>query len=99
MLIPYTTTATQLQRNYKKVVKKAKLVKDAIIVFSNSVPEGVYMDYDTYKRKLMSSNIATDGDKENKLLALAGTWTKQEADEFNRVVDEMNERIDPEDWK
>ena len=47
----------------------------------------------------MSSNIATDGDKENKLLALAGTWTKQEADEFNRVVDEMNERIDPEDWK
>lgn len=27
-----------------------------------------------------------------------GTWTKEEADEFDRVLAEMR-KIDPEDWK
>src|SRR5262245_43531196 len=29
---------------------------------------------------------------------LAGTWTKEEADEFNRYIEEAFEKIDPEMW-
>lgn len=48
-LMPHTTTATELQRNYKKVVKRAKALKEPIVVLSNNKPEGVYMDYEVFK--------------------------------------------------
>ena len=34
-----------------------------------------------------------------KLLAMSGTWTKEEADGFDKRVDEMFEQIDEEMWK
>lgn len=40
-----------------------------------------------------------DGPPYNDLDELAGSWTRQEAEEFNRFVAENFERIDPDDWK
>ena len=97
--MPYTTTATEIQRNYRKVAKRAKQVKNAVIVLSNNAPEGVYMDYNTYVRKLVSSNIISNNDEKQKLLALAGTMSAEEADKLNKDMDEMFEKIDEEDWK
>lgn len=99
MLMPYTTTATELQRNYKKVVKKAKLVKDAVIVLSNNSPEGVYMDYSTYLSKFTAINKKLEIDEKEKLLSLAGTMSSEDANELDNAIDIINERIDPEDWK
>ena len=85
-LMPCYTTATELQRNYKKVVKKAKKAKDGVVVLSNNTPVGVYMDYQTYISKMEKRGLD----------AVFGKWTNEEAEEFNKRVDEMCEKIDTE---
>ena len=30
---------------------------------------------------------------------MAGTWTEEEADEFDRIIEELFEQIDEEMWK
>lgn len=93
-LMPYYTTATELQRNYKKVVKKAKKARDGVVVLSNNNPIGVYMDYQRYVDML---NFDTIDDRRKKGLdAVFGVWTRKEAEEFNKRVDEMCEKIDTE---
>ena len=91
-LMPYTTTATELQRNYKKVAKRARQLKDAVIVLSNNSPEGVYMDYDTYVKKLMLKNEISGISEKEKLLAMAGTMTGGEVEKLNKDIDEANEK-------
>jgi|SRR3990167_11348930 len=95
-LMPYFTTATELQRNYKKVVRKAKKVRDGAVVLSKSRPDMVFVDYDRYSslkeavlRRVKSSGIE----------AAFGVWTKHEAEEFNAYIDETFEKIDEEMWK
>ncbi len=48
-LMPNTTTVTQLQRNYKKVTQRAKALREPLIILSNNNPDGVYLDYETFK--------------------------------------------------
>ena len=87
--MPYFTTATELQRNYKKVVKRAKKIKKPITVLSNNKPELVVMDYDVF---------GLESTKED-LLSLAGTMSEKEADELNKIMDETFETIDEDLWK
>ena len=94
MLMPVYTTTTEIQRNFKNVIKKAKKAKDGVIVLSNNNPIGVYTAYENH---LMSSTIKKKAKAD--LMSLSGTMSRDEANELNRVIDEMNERIDPEDWK
>jgi len=94
--MPATTTATELQRNYTKVLKKAKKLKKPVIVLSNNKAEGVYMDYETYRN---GYKLKSKSKKKGDLSRFSGVWTKKEADEFNKIIEEEFERTDPEDWK
>ena len=101
-LMPVTTTATELQRNYRRVARRVKKTKDAVTVLSNNKPDLVLMDYNFFKNLQRTAGILES--KKNKkgnegLEALFGSWTEKEAEEFNMVVDEMCEKIDPEMWK
>lgn len=93
-LMPYFTTATELQRNYKKVVRKAKKLKKPIAVLSNSKPELVLVDYDVFGL----SNAPVGDDKED-LLSLSGSLSEKEADKLIKDTDEMFEIVNPEDWR
>ena len=76
------------------MVKKAKKARDGVVVLSNNNPIGVYMDYQRYVDML---NFDTIDDRRKKGLdAVFGVWTRKEAEEFNKRVDEMCEKIDTE---
>lgn len=96
-------TATQVQRDYKSIADKARSMNEtALIVMSNNRPDLAIMKYDLYKELIENKNKNVKEVKQAKktgLDAVFGMWTKDEAEEFNKVVDEMNERIDPKDWK
>lgn len=49
-IMPSTVSATQLQRNYKKIVKKIKRLREPITVLSKNKPSLVLMDYEQYKK-------------------------------------------------
>lgn len=44
MIFPKTTTARELQRNYKKVFEEAKKTKEPIFVMKNNKPEVAIID-------------------------------------------------------
>lgn len=56
-IMPFTVSATQLQRNYKKLVKKVKRLKEPITVLNKNKPSLVLMDYDQYK-KMQKAGVA-----------------------------------------
>ncbi len=93
------TTATEIQRDYKAVSKRARASDEALIVMLNNKPDLVVMRFDYYQHLIDLDGTKKDGKKKSGLESIFGAWTKQEAEEFNKVVDEMNERIDPKDWK
>ncbi len=99
--MPYTTTATEFQRNYKKVSKRIKSLKDGLIVLSNNKPDLVVMGYDQYLQNYEAGKATAVGfsSANNDLLSLVGTMTNEEADKLNKDMDEMFENIDEEDWK
>lgn len=96
-------TSTDVQRNYKMVANRAKVLEDeALVVMTNNKPEFAFMRFDLYDDLIRNKTRRNKKSKTKEKVGLDsvfGTWTKEEADEFNRIVDEMNERIDPEDWK
>lgn len=94
-LMPHTTTATELQRNFKSVNKRAKKTKVPLIVLSNNKPEGVYMDYKLFISRQKNMSKINSSNKSN-LDQFFGLWTKEEEEEFNKVIDETCEQIDPE---
>jgi hypothetical protein len=96
-------TSTEVQRNYKMVANRAKVLLDeGLVVMTNNKPEFAFMRFDLYddlisiKRQIQVKNRAKE---KVGLDAVFGTWTKEEADEFDKVIEEEFERIDPEDWK
>jgi hypothetical protein len=97
-LMPHTTTSTELQRNFKKVAARAKKLKEPIVVLSNNKPEFILMDSDSFGRKYGQS-IRKNQKAKSGLSSIYGTWTKDEADEFNKNIEEMFEQIDWEMWR
>ena len=89
--MPVYTTTTEIQRNFKNVVKKAKKAKNGVVVLSNNKPIGIYSEYP-------SGNFDKKSAMRD-LLSLAGTVSRAEADRLNKDMDEMFEKIDEEDWK
>lgn len=54
----------------------------------------------TVKSKLRESyGLGIKKKKKRDLSQFFGSWSKEEADEFDRIIEETSERIDPEDWK
>ena len=96
-LMPYITTATELQRNYRKVVRKAKKVQRPITVLSNNKPELVVMDYQLFSH--WTDNLESSKKTKSGVDALFGAWTKEEAGKFDAIIEDAFERIDLEDWK
>lgn len=97
-LMPFTTTATELQRNYKKVVRMVKKSKEPVTVLSNSRPEIIVMDYRTFRD--FSRELPKEKARHRKGLdELFGSWTKEEGDEFDKIIEEEFEQINPEGWK
>ena len=97
-LMPITTTATQLQRNYRNVVKKAKKNKKPIIVLYNNKPEGVYIDYATFKNEFIEASVSKKAKKAG-FAEFSGIWTKEEAEKFDRIIEDAFEQVNPEDWQ
>jgi len=94
------TTATEIQRDYKAVSKRARASDEALIVMLNNKPDLAVMKYDLYQH-LIDLDTPKKYNKKEKIGvdAVFGTWTKEEADEFDKVIKEEFEKIDPEDWK
>lgn len=97
-LMPHTTTATQVQRNYKKVSRKAKKLKEPITVLSNNKPDLVVMDYKVYEN-LKKRDLTRSRRTRSDLNKFFGLWSKEEADRFDKIIEEEFEQIDPEDRK
>lgn len=97
-LMPHTTTATELQRNYQKIAKRAKRLSEPIVVLSNNKPKGIYMDFESFKNWQKKQNWNREKGK-GSFKDLFGIWTKQEAEEFNKRIDAAFENIDEESWK
>ena len=95
--MPYYTTATELQRNYRKVSRKAKDICEPMAVLLNNKPDLVVMDYDLYN--LWNSQFLVPGKTMTGMKSVFGAWTKEEARKFRRTVNIMCEKIDPEMWK
>lgn len=103
-IMPPTTTATQLQRNYKQVVSRAKKLQQPIVILANNQPQGVYIDYELYKSQtnLQASdqgNKKYTARKRKTLDQLYGSWSKEQAESFDKIIDDNFEKIDPESWK
>lgn len=98
-LMPITTTATEIQRNYKKVRNKAKKAKAPVTVLANNKPELVVIDYQTFTEKYGDQKRFRNVKTGDNFDEFCGVWSKQEADEFDRVIEEAFEQINPEDWK
>lgn len=91
-LMPPTTTATELQRNFKSVIKQVKQAKGPVTVLSNNKPELILIDYALFSR-LQKKHTGNAG-----LEKLFGSWTQQEAEAFNTSIDTLTETIDDELW-
>jgi len=94
-LMPETTTSTEIQRNFKKVAARAKKLKKPLVVLSNNKPEFIIMDHDSFGRQYSAVSKKAKSDYSEFL----GRWTKKEADEFDKNIEEMFEQIDWEMWK
>lgn len=54
----------------------------------------------TVKRLLAESlGITIKPKKKNDFSEFYGVWSDKEAKEFNKIIEDSFERIDPEDWK
>jgi tricorn protease-like protein len=97
-LMPDTTTSTEIQRNFKKVAARAKKLKKPLVVLSNNKPEFIIMDHDSFGR---TYGVSPKGKKHKKtdFSKYAGTWTKEEATEFDAFIEKSFEQIDWEMWK
>lgn len=99
-LMPLTTTATDLQRNYKKVIKMVKKAKEPVTVLSNNRPEVVVMDYEAFASLSKVSRQKKDSlQKKSNFSEFFGKWSKKEAEEFDKVIEDAFEQINPEGWK
>ena len=50
----------------------------------------------------VAANLAAKAKAENRSVnatVFCGVWSKEEADTFEKIIEESFERIDPEDWK
>lgn len=96
-LMPQLTTATEVQRNFKKVSKRAKSINDPLIVLSNNKPDLIVADYRWYVHVMKL--LTQPQRKKMGVDAIVGIWTKKEADEFDKNIEEAFEKIHPDDWK
>ncbi|MDP3982511.1 MAG: type II toxin-antitoxin system Phd/YefM family antitoxin [bacterium] len=96
--MPLTTTATELQRNYKQVISRLKKTKEPIIIMSNNAPSGVIIDYKIFLEREEKLNMHLKHSSIG-LKKYEGLWSKKEADQFNQNVNEMFETVDDEAWK
>lgn len=96
--MPATTTATDLQRNFKRLKNKIKKGKEPVTVLSNNKPELVVMDYDTFKEEYRRKKKLKKT-KKSDFSEFLGVWTEEEADEFDAIIEDAFEQINPEDWK
>ena len=92
------TTATELQRNYKMVATRAKKTGKPVIVLSNSKPDGVYLDYKVFESKYEIKDIKLNENSRD-FFKFSGLWTNEEADEFDKNIEEAFEQVNSEDWK
>jgi len=97
-LMPHTTTATELQRNYKQVAQRAKRLKQPIVVLANNQPQGIYMDYGIYN-SWQEGKVKMDSKKKRGFDDLFGSWSNEETDHLNQVIEDAFERVNPDDWK
>lgn len=95
------TTATEIQRDYKGVSRRARISDDALIVMLNNKPDLVVMNYDLYKQRFQKddSKIVSFPSANDELLSLAGSMSDDEADRMIKDMDEMFENIDENEWK
>lgn len=64
-IMPYTISATELQRNYKKAMQKIKRIKKPVVILTNNQPTAIITDYETYTTDpygMFADNQITDKD-------------------------------------
>ena len=96
--MPIITSATEIQRQFRIVAKRAKRTKKPVVVLSNNKPEGVYMDYNTFMNEFNKKILPLESKKAD-FSDFRGIWTASESEKFNRIIEDAFEEIDPNDWK
>lgn len=85
MLFPRTTTAREIQRNYKKVFSTVKRTKETVFVMKNNRPEVAIVDVKKLEEMeavlevLQSYQEAKEG-KTKELISLANLWHEAQKD-------------------
>ena len=109
--MPHTTSVTELQRNFRHVIKKAKRLKQPMVVMSRNQPSFVIIDYSKYQelQSKINKQIYQDLNDDHKLMVsdkadrremymdLFGVWTQKDFKEFEENTKDL-EKVDPEDW-
>ena len=50
-------------------------------------------------RNKLAKKKETPSEKGESLMDLFGVWSKEEADQFAKSIDELFEKVDPDEWK
>ena len=86
-IMPYTTTATEIQRHFKRVIKRVKKLKEPVAVLSKNKPSVVLMDYNKFNQMQASKKAKKP---------LFGIWKHLNirSTEIDKVVKEWDSKID-----
>lgn len=87
-IMPYTTTTTELQRHFKRVIKRVKKLKEPVTVLNKNRPSVVLMDYNKFNQMQASK----------KTKPLFGIWkhlgiTNKEIDKVVKVWDSKIDQL------
>lgn len=62
--------------------------------------EGTFKTLEIFLKKLVESNKAVDTyTSADRFAEFSGIWAKEEAEEFERIIADTCENINPDDWK
>lgn len=106
--MPQTTTVTDLQRNFRKVVNKVKRLNQPMVVMSRNKPSFVIIDYQKFQDMQSKTSYNQEGgqksivndkpDNREMFMDLFGVWDEKQLAEFKRNTSDL-EKIDPRDWQ
>lgn len=81
-----TISARQLQREYKKVLEKAKQLKEPIVVISNNKPQGAVIGLELLE-KIQLDLVAEEALKEQSLGKTRSIKNDRELNRYLKVIE------------
>lgn len=86
-IMPHTTTSTELQRHFKRVINRVKKLKEPVAILSKNKPSVVLMDYNKFNQMQTAKKAKKP---------LFGIWNHLSitSKEIDKVVRQWDSKID-----